>query len=72
MIMTPPARIVNQYIANNGSIPFKFGEQDAQNGTGCVPEMCFRHIDDKRDYCAGYQSIAGPTLTTCQFLGGAA
>jgi hypothetical protein len=51
------------------SIPFTFGEQDARQSLPCVPEMYWTHIDDQRDYCAGYRTIAGETVTTRLFLG---
>lgn len=35
-----------------------------------MPEVYFRNPQDKRDFCKGYISIAGATLTTVQFLGG--
>lgn len=52
------------------SMAFIVGAADAAQRDMCCPEMNFTHIDDKRDYCRGYVSIAGETLTTRQFLGG--
>lgn len=54
----------------SASIAYMMGAADAAHGDACVPEMIFTHIDDKRDYCAGYASVTGPTLTTRFFLGG--
>lgn len=64
------APAVNKWYVSTASVPFTFGAQDAENGLSCVPEMYFSHIDDQRDYCAGYRTVAGETLTTLQFLGG--
>ena len=50
-------------------IAYLIGEMDAMRGDTCCPEMIFTHIDDKRDYCAGYESVGGPTITTRYFLG---
>lgn len=66
--VAPAVNSVNWFVST-GSVPFTFGAQDAENGLGCVPEMYFSHIDDQRDYCAGYRTVAGDTLTTVQFLG---
>ena len=49
-------------------IPAIFGQQDAQAGASCCPEMYFIHHADKIAYCAGYASVAGHNLTTLQFL----
>jgi hypothetical protein len=54
------------------SLAYIFGAQDAAQRLLCVPEMLYTHIEDKRDYCRGYESVAGSTLTTGYFLGGAA
>ena len=52
------------------SVAYTFGEQDAREGLVCCPEMYFTHSDDKRDYAAGFASVAGETVTTRFFLGG--
>jgi hypothetical protein len=70
-ILAPAAPTVNKWFVPSGSVPFTFGADDAENGLTCVPEMYWTHIDDQRDYCAGFESVAGATLTTMQFLGGA-
>ena len=49
---------------------YRLGAYAAQLGEICCPESYFVFIQDKRDYCRGYQSVAGATLTTAQFLGG--
>ena len=55
-------RIVN-------STALTFGVKDALNGEYACPEMFFSTTADKCDYCRGFESVAGPTLTTQQFLG---
>jgi hypothetical protein len=64
-----PAPANNKWYVSTGSVPYTFGAQDAENGLSCCPEMYWTHIDDQRDYCAGYRHVAGDTLTTVQFLG---
>jgi len=46
-------------------VAYHFGQQDAQAGASCCPEMYFIHHADKIAYCA---SVAGHNLTTLQFL----
>lgn len=48
---------------------FRLGAYAAQLGEICCPESLFVFIQDKRDFCKGYASVAGATLTTVQFLG---
>lgn len=68
--LAPAAPAVNKWYVSSGSVPYTFGAQDAERGLLCVPEQYFTHADDQRDYCAGYRTIAGETLTTRYFLGG--
>lgn len=72
-ILQPAAPNVNQaskWYVSTGSVPFTFGAHDAENDLGCVPEAFFTHIDDIKDYCAGYRTVAGDNMTTVYFLGG--
>ena len=51
------------------SYAYRIGMMDAIDGKmGCTPEMYFVVREDMREYCRGYESVAGPTLTTQQFL----
>lgn len=49
---------------------YRLGAYSAQLGEICVPEQMFVFIHDQRDFCKGFASVAGATLTTVQFLGG--
>jgi hypothetical protein len=64
------APAVKKWYVSTASVPFTFGAQDAENGLSCVPEDFFTHLDDIKDYCSGYQSVVGETLTTRYFLSG--
>jgi hypothetical protein len=71
--LAPAVPNVNQaskWYVSTGSVPFTFGAHDAENGLGCCPEMYWSHIDDMRDYCAGFAAVAGDNMTTRYFLGG--
>jgi hypothetical protein len=53
---------------DSSSVAYNFGIADAREGAVCCPEMCLTHRQDMIDYCRGFESIAGPTITTRQFL----
>jgi hypothetical protein len=55
-------------VVTTSVVAYRFGQQDAQAGASCCPEMYFIHHADKIAYCAGYASVAGHNLTTLQFL----
>lgn len=48
---------------------YRLGALDAKLGDMACPELYFRNPTQKRDYCEGYRSVAGDTLTTRQILG---
>lgn len=48
--------------------PFMLGCLDAQAGEIACPEMYYIKRGDMLAYCEGFESIAGRTLTTAQFL----
>jgi hypothetical protein len=55
-------------VAVTTTIAYTFGQEDARAGQIACPEMCLTHRSDMLDYCRGFESIAGPTITTRQFL----
>lgn len=50
--------------------PYMLGALDAEKGEMACPELYFVKRGQMCEYCEGYESVAGPTLTTRQFLGG--
>jgi hypothetical protein len=50
------------------TVAYTFGVEDATTDKLCIPEMWFYRHEDKVAYATGYESVAGPTLTTRQFL----
>jgi len=50
-------------------VAYHFGQQDAQVGASCCPEMYFIHHADMIAYCTGYAWVAGHNPTTLQFMG---
>lgn len=48
---------------------YRIGALSAQLGEMCCPEMTFLFLHDRREFCKGFASVAGHTLTTVQFLG---
>lgn len=67
-IINEPHVAADHYPATTAA--YRLGAYAAQLGEICCPESMFVFIQDKRDYCKGYASVAGATLTTVQFLGG--
>jgi len=51
------------------SAPYRLGVLSAQLGELCVPEAVFIMRHDQREFCRGFRSVVGHTLTTKQFLG---
>ena len=49
--------------------PYMLGALDAERGEVACPEMYFLKRGDACEYCEGFEAVAGPTLTTEQFLG---
>lgn len=47
---------------------YTLGRLDALDGEMACPEMYVSRRVDMELYCAGFESIAGPTLTTRHFL----
>lgn len=75
LFINTTARIINEpHIAADyhgaTSQAYRLGVVTAQLEEICIPEVYFRNPQDKRDFCAGYASVKGATLTTTQFLGG--
>lgn len=52
-----------------GLSPRMVGALDAERGDEACPEMYFLSRGQQCEYCEGYEEVAGPTLTTGQFLG---
>lgn len=75
LFINTTARIINEPHVAADHYPattpaYRLGAYAAQLGEICVPEQMFVFIQDQRDFCKGYASVAGATLTTTQFLGG--
>jgi hypothetical protein len=50
------------------SVAWHLGRLDASNGVMACPELLYADRPKQVEYCEGYASFAGPTLTTEQFL----
>lgn len=50
--------------------PYMLGVLDAEKGEMACPEMYYINQGSMCEYCEGFEAVAGPTLTTRQFLGG--
>ena len=48
---------------------FRLGALSAQLGEVCCPEVVFLRRNDIKQFCLGYRSIVGNTITTVQILG---
>lgn len=51
------------------SSAYRLGVLSAQLGEICVPEQIFIMRHDIREFCRGYASVKGNTITTVQILG---
>ena len=49
--------------------PYMMGALDAEKGELACPELYYTKRGQMCEYCEGYESVAGVTLTTEQFLG---
>lgn len=49
--------------------PYVLGALDAERGEMACPELYYVRRGQMCEYCEGYASVAGPTLTTRHFLG---
>lgn len=48
---------------------FRLGALSAQLGEVCCPEVVYVRRNDIKQFCLGFVSIAGNTITTVQILG---
>lgn len=67
-MITPSTRTIKTQETPDFVSPFVLGCMDAEEKLPCIPEMYFTKSGDMCEFCEGYESIAGETLTTSQFL----
>lgn len=68
------AAIATEYQTAADFIPtttsaYRLGVLSAQLDEICVPEAVFLFRHDIREFCRGYASVKGATITTVQILG---
>ena len=49
--------------------PYRLGALSAQLGEICCPEMIFIMRHEQKEFCRGFVSVVGHTITTRQILG---
>lgn len=71
MLATQQVISADQYPATvpPTTAPYRLGVLSAQLDEICVPEAVFIMRHDIREFCRGYASVKGATITTVQILG---
>lgn len=68
------SRIINEKQIASDYFPatspaYRLGAYAAQLQEICIPENYFVFRNDQKEFCRGYVSVAGHTITTRQILG---